>query len=95
MIKKKKKKKILLKKKKKNNKKNNKFIEIKKKIIIVMNKYKDAKKKASYAKKNVSNYSILNCEKYYQRTLTIPLYPELKKKSIDLIIYHLNNIFKF
>ena len=47
----------------------NNFIELKKKIIIVMNKYKDAKKKASYAKKNVSNYSILNCEKYYQLAL--------------------------
>jgi len=47
----------------------NNFIELKKKIIIVMNKYKDAKKKASYAKKNVSNFSILNCEKYYQLAL--------------------------
>ena len=47
----------------------NNFMELKEKIIIVMNKYKDAKKKASYAKKNVSNYSILNCEKYYQLSL--------------------------
>ena len=47
----------------------NNFMELKKKIIIVMNKYKEAKKKASYAKKNVSNYSILNCEKYYQLAL--------------------------
>jgi GalNAc-alpha-(1->4)-GalNAc-alpha-(1->3)-diNAcBac-PP-undecaprenol alpha-1,4-N-acetyl-D-galactosaminyltransferase len=47
----------------------NNFIELKEKIITVMNKYKDAKKKASYAKKNVSNYSILNCEKYYQLAL--------------------------
>ena len=47
----------------------NNFMELKEKIIIVMNKYKDAKKKASYAKKNVSNYSILNCEKYYQLAL--------------------------
>ena len=47
----------------------NNLVELKKKIIIVMNKYKDAKKKASYAKKNVSNYSILNCDKYYQLAL--------------------------
>ena len=47
----------------------NNFMELKEKIIIVLNKYKDAKKKASYAKKNVSNYSILNCEKYYQLSL--------------------------
>ena len=45
------------------------FIELKEKIIVVMTKYKDAKKKASYAKINVSNYSILNCEKYYQLAL--------------------------
>ena len=47
----------------------NNLVELKEKIIIVMNKYKDAKKKASYAKKNVSNYSILNCDKYYQLAL--------------------------
>jgi glycosyltransferase involved in cell wall biosynthesis len=47
----------------------NNLVELKKKIIIVMNKYNDAKKKASYAKKNVSNYSILNCDKYYQLVL--------------------------
>jgi glycosyltransferase involved in cell wall biosynthesis len=47
----------------------NNFIELKEKIIIVMDKYKEAKTKASYAKKNVSNYSILNCDKYYQLAL--------------------------
>jgi len=47
-----------------------------------------------YKKLGFNKKKYLNCEKYYQRTLTIPLYPELKKKSIDLIIYHLNNILK-
>lgn len=42
------------------------IIELKKKIILVMTKYKNAKKKAYFAKKNVSNYSVLNCEKYYR-----------------------------
>ena len=31
-----------------------------------MTKYKNAKKKAYFAKKNASNYSVLNCEKYYR-----------------------------
>ena len=47
-----------------------------------------------YKKLGFNKKKYLNCEKYDQRTLTIPLYPELKKKSIDLIIYHLNNILK-
>ena len=47
-----------------------------------------------YKKLGFNKKKFLNCEKYYQRTLTIPLYPELKKKSIDSIIYHLNNILK-
>ena len=42
------------------------IIELKKKIILVMTKYKNAKKKAYFAKKNASNYSVLNCEKYYR-----------------------------
>ena len=44
-----------------------------------------------YNKLGFNKKDYLNCEKYYQRTLTIPLYPELKKKSIDSIIYHINN----
>ena len=44
----------------------NNLIELKKKISIVIENYKDAKKKALVAKKNASNYSILNCKKYHQ-----------------------------
>tara|TARA_A100001015_G_scaffold319353_1_gene441976 strand:+ start:941 stop:2023 length:1083 start_codon:yes stop_codon:yes gene_type:complete len=42
------------------------IVKLKKKIILVMTKYKNAKKKTLFAKKNVSNYSVLNCEKYYR-----------------------------
>ena len=44
----------------------NNLIELKKKISLIIVNYKDAKKKTLFAKKNVSNFSILNCEKYYQ-----------------------------
>jgi len=47
----------------------NDLIELKKKISIVINNYKEAKKKVFFAKKNVSNYSILNCKKYHQLIL--------------------------
>ena len=44
----------------------NNLIELKKKISLIIVNYKDAKKKTLFAKKNVSNFSILNCEKYHQ-----------------------------
>lgn len=43
--------------------------ELKKKISIVIDNYGNAKKKAYFAKKMISNYSILNCEKYYELVL--------------------------
>ena len=44
----------------------NNLFELKRKISFVIDNYKAAKKKAFFAKKKVSNYSILNCDKYYQ-----------------------------
>ena len=38
--------------------------ELKKKISLVINNYQDAIKKASYAKKNSSRFTIMNCNNY-------------------------------
>ena len=44
----------------------NNLIELKKKISLIIVNYKDAKRKTLFAKKNASNFSILNCQKYHQ-----------------------------
>ncbi len=38
--------------------------------------------------------SFKNCEKYYKQTLTLPIYPSLKKSDQNKIIKHLNLILK-
>ncbi|MDA7713979.1 UDP-4-amino-4,6-dideoxy-N-acetyl-beta-L-altrosamine transaminase [Candidatus Pelagibacter sp.] len=47
-----------------------------------------------YRKMGFTPKNFLNCEKYYQQTLTLPIYPSLKKKEQSKIINKLNSILK-